>query len=140
MEHHFIEWFGYSASFVVLLSLMMSSLLPLRILNSIGAVMFMLYGVFIGALPVFVLNAGIVGVNIFYIYKYLTCKQKFTLLKTSISNPFVKYFLEKNQIKLPEKKEIVCIMLENEIVGILQENQQPFFVEKYKQCRKNFTL
>ncbi len=62
-----IELLGYLASGLVAVSLMMRSLHKLRIINMIGAFLFTLYGFFIGAYPVAVLNGFIVLVNIYYL-------------------------------------------------------------------------
>ena len=59
-----IEWFGYAASVVVAISLMMSSIVKLRWLNLTGATMFSSYGFIIGALPVGFLNLFIVVITV----------------------------------------------------------------------------
>ena len=59
-----IEWFGYAASVVVAISLMMSSIVKLRWFNLTGATMFSAYGFVIGAWPVGFLNLFIVAINI----------------------------------------------------------------------------
>ncbi|MBI3163860.1 MAG: YgjV family protein, partial [Chloroflexi bacterium] len=61
------ELVGYVGSVLVAVSLMMKSLLRLRVINLVGALFFVLYGLLIGALPVAFLNALIVGVNVYYL-------------------------------------------------------------------------
>ena len=51
-----VEWFGYAASLMVAVSLMMSSIVKLRWFNLVGATMFSTYGFIIGSLPVGFLN------------------------------------------------------------------------------------
>lgn len=58
------EWLGYIASLIVLISLLMSSVKKLRWINLLGSLTFAVYGFLINALPVAVMNAGIVGINI----------------------------------------------------------------------------
>jgi hypothetical protein len=66
---NFYELLGYSASVLVALSLSMRSLLKLRVINLSGAMLFTVYGLVIGALPVAALNFFIVLVNIYYLYQ-----------------------------------------------------------------------
>ena len=66
---NFYELLGYSASVLVALSLSMRSLLKLRVINLSGAVLFTIYGLVIGALPVAALNFFIVLVNLYYLHQ-----------------------------------------------------------------------
>lgn len=63
------ELIGYVASFFVAISLVMSSLLALRILNLIGAISFVIYGVWVGATPIVITNAFITLVDIWYLVR-----------------------------------------------------------------------
>jgi len=62
-----IEGIGYLASLLVAVSLMMGSMVRLRLLNLVGALAFALYGWLIGSYPVLVVNLFIAGVNVFYL-------------------------------------------------------------------------
>ena len=42
-----IEWVGYSASLFIVISLTMTSIVKLRIINSIGCLLFVIYGLII---------------------------------------------------------------------------------------------
>ena len=61
------EMLGYMASIFVAVSMMMRSLVKLRVINLIGAVLFTAYGLVIAAYPVAVVNGFIVLVNIYYL-------------------------------------------------------------------------
>ena len=63
------EYIGYAASAVVLISFLMKNLRNLRILNSIGCLFFIGYGVLLGSIPIIVTNAAIVLINAFYLIK-----------------------------------------------------------------------
>ena len=54
----------------------MTDILKLRIINSIGCVLFVIYGFSVKAYPVGVINAFIFLVNIFYIFKFFKNKNK----------------------------------------------------------------
>ncbi len=64
-----IEWVGYLASALIVVSLTMSSIVKLRIINSLGCAMFVIYGASVGALPVAISNALIILINLYYLYK-----------------------------------------------------------------------
>ena len=64
-----IEWIGYAASIVIAISLTMTAIVQLRIINSIGCLLFVVYGLYLKAYPVAVAYAIIVLINIYNLYK-----------------------------------------------------------------------
>jgi len=88
-----VEWFGYSASVVVAVSLMMSSIIRLRWLNLCGAAMFSAYGFIIGALPVAFLNFFIIIVNLVYLRRLYREKDDFRIMNLSGDSEYLDYFL-----------------------------------------------
>ncbi|MHB8906292.1 MAG: hypothetical protein ACYC4T_12895 [Melioribacteraceae bacterium] len=89
-----IEIFGYAGSVLVAVSLMMSSIVKLRIINLIGAVVFSTYGFIIGALPVGFLNGFIALVDVYYIIEIFSTKEYFRVLEVQHDSEYLKYFLE----------------------------------------------
>ena len=65
----FIEWVGYAASIMIAISLIMTDMVKLRIINSIGCVLFAIYGFVVKAYPVGIINTFIFIVNMYYLYK-----------------------------------------------------------------------
>ena len=63
-----IEWVGYAASLFIVVSLTMTSIVKLRIINSIGCLFFVIYGLNVNAYPVVISNALIVMINIYNLY------------------------------------------------------------------------
>lgn len=88
-----LELVGYAASVIIAISLMMSSVLRLRIINLVGSAMFATYGVLIGAIPVAVLNGAIVLVNVYHLVQMLQAKEFFRLLKLRPDSDYLRYFL-----------------------------------------------
>lgn len=66
-----LELTGYFASVLILISLLMSSAVKLRVLNAIGSIVFMIYGILIKSYPTAFLNFMSVIVNIYYMVKLL---------------------------------------------------------------------
>lgn len=89
-----LEWLGYLASLIVLVSLLMSSIKKLRWINLFGGVMFATYGFLIGSLPVGFMNIGIVVINIYYLVKMYTAKDYFRILPIQKNTKYLEYFLD----------------------------------------------
>ena len=69
------EWVGYLASLVLMISFLMKSIHKLRIINSVGALLFIVYGFMLAtSWPIIISNAFILGVNIYYLSKVRTEK------------------------------------------------------------------
>lgn len=64
-----IEWVGYAASAFIVISLIMTSVVKLRIVNTVGCVLFVVYGFTVGAYPVAISNLLIVLINLFHLYR-----------------------------------------------------------------------
>lgn len=64
-----IEWIGYAASVCVGVSLIMSDIFKLRIINAIGCLLFVVYGFTVKAYPVGVINGFCLLIDIYYIVK-----------------------------------------------------------------------
>ncbi|MFP4362543.1 MAG: YgjV family protein [Spirochaetia bacterium] len=64
-----VEIIGYIASFFVAISLLMVSIVKLRVLNLVGSLTFVIYGVFIGSIPLIITNGFICAVNVFYLLR-----------------------------------------------------------------------
>src|SRR5688572_17319812 len=60
-----IEGFGYLASLLLALSLMVNNDLRFRWLNSGGCVAFIIYGVLINAIPIILTNTGLLLINLY---------------------------------------------------------------------------
>jgi len=87
------EIIGYIASILVAVSLMMSSILKLRVINLIGAACFTIYGILIGAYPIVVVNFIIVLIDLYYLYEMYAAKEYFKILGVSNNSEYLKYFL-----------------------------------------------
>ena len=64
-----IEWVGYGASLMIAVSLLMTDLIKLRLINTVGCLLFVIYGLIVGAYPVAVANSAIILINLYHLYK-----------------------------------------------------------------------
>lgn len=69
------EYVGYLASIIVLISFLMKDFIKLRIVNSVGCALFVVYGFLLNqSLPIIITNGAIIGINIFYLTKHFRNK------------------------------------------------------------------
>lgn len=64
-----IELFGYFASIIVAISFLMKYINKLRLVNTLGAICFVIYSVVIKAWPVALINIFVICVNIYHLTK-----------------------------------------------------------------------
>ncbi|MCL1992414.1 MAG: YgjV family protein [Spirochaetes bacterium] len=63
------EWVGFLASILVAISITIKGGVYFRILNMAGSACFLVYGALIGSLPVALINAYCIGINIFHLVR-----------------------------------------------------------------------
>jgi hypothetical protein len=94
VQNHFVlELIGYAGSVLIAISLMMTSILRLRLINLAGSAAFSVYGLLIGAYPVAILNGFIVVVNAFHLARIFRAKEYFQLLPLKPDSQYLPYFL-----------------------------------------------
>lgn len=94
MEDIVLEWLGYIASAIVLVSLLMSSIVKLRWINLIGALLFGAYGFMIDSLPTGFMNVGIALIDIVYLIKMYGSKEYFTILPITEDHQYLNSFID----------------------------------------------
>ena len=102
MDTHFwLEMLGYAGSVIVAISLMMRSLARLRLINSVGCVVFIIYGVLIHAYPVAILDGFIVCINGFFLIRMYRQQDYFQLLEISHDSAYLSSLLDfyKDEVK-----------------------------------------
>jgi uncharacterized protein with PQ loop repeat len=67
----YVEWIGYAAMATVLISFLMKSVKKLRIVNSVGCLLFVFYGIMLEPLskPIIITNTAIFCINLYYLLK-----------------------------------------------------------------------
>lgn len=118
---NYVEIIGYAASILVAISLTMSKILKLRIINLIGAITFSIYGYLLGAYPIFLVNGFIAFINIYYLYKMYKNKDIFDVFNASANPEYLDRFFDHykkdithffplfNEKDLREKKSIFIL-------------------------------
>jgi hypothetical protein len=89
-----LEWIGYLASVLVLVSMLMRSVSKLRIVNLVGSTLFSIYGFMIGSMPVGFLNMFVVFANLYHLYHLYFVREEFKTLEIRNDNRYLISFLE----------------------------------------------
>lgn len=93
MKINYLELIGYLASAFVLASMLMSSVVKLRVINLTGALLFSIYGFLIDSLPVGIMNACIVVANGYHLSKMTQSKENFSLIQLKDDSLYLKKFI-----------------------------------------------
>lgn len=93
MQISWLDWIGYAASAIILISFLTSSIVRLRLINLVGCGVFAAYGFLIHSIPTGVMNLMIACINIYFLVKLFRKKEHYTILPTQKDDPYGKYFL-----------------------------------------------
>ncbi|MCL4249170.1 MAG: hypothetical protein KJ065_13570 [Anaerolineae bacterium] len=115
------ELIGYIASALVIVSLVMTSVLRLRLISFVGAVAWFIYGVMLNAPPIYVTNGIIIAINVYFLFQMFTAKHYFKLLEVDRRSAYLRSFLEFYQADIgkffpsfkydPEQVDLVYLVL-----------------------------
>lgn len=61
------EYVGYLSMAVVLISFTMKNVSTLRIINTIGCILFVIYGIMLSSKPIIITNTAIAIINLYYL-------------------------------------------------------------------------
>lgn len=88
-----LQLLGYAASLLIATSLLMRSIVRLRLINMAGAATFAVYGFLIGAYPVAVLNLMTTTINIVQLVRLQRRREIFRTIEIRPDSPYIEYFL-----------------------------------------------
>lgn len=116
-----VDILGYVASVIIVISLLMKSVLRLRVIGLAGGVLFFIYGLLLQSVPIAGLNLVNVCINLYFITQMLTAKTYFKLLEVDRNSSYLKSFLEFHQSDVaryfpnfefrPERADLVYLIL-----------------------------
>ena len=89
-----IEIFGYIGSALVVVSMLMSSIVKLRVINVIGSIISGVYAVICGAIPLAIMNVCLIVINGYNLVKLLKTKNIYDFVESSGNDSLVGYFLD----------------------------------------------
>ena len=89
-----IEAIGYVGSALVLVSFLMASVVKLRIVNSVGSVIFTIYAFIIHSYPTAIMNLCLVMINIYYLVKLSNTNVEYDFVKLNKEDSLLKYIVD----------------------------------------------
>ena len=92
--HMLIEAVGYLGSLLVLVSMLMTSVFKLRVINTIGSCIFTMYALIIHSYPTALMNFCLVLINLHFLWKMSRMDRAFDLVKTGKGDAFLRYFID----------------------------------------------
>jgi hypothetical protein len=132
-----IDILGYLASLIILISLLMNSVKRLRWINLFGAILFAAYGFILNAIPVGLMNSGIVVINIYYLFHMYTKKDYFSLLTTKDATYF-KHFMQAYEKDIKKFMQVDTDLSDEQFLKIfILRNTVPAGVVVAKQKNQN---
>ncbi len=88
-----IEIVGYVGSALVLVSFLMASVFKLRIVNTIGSFIFMIYALIIHSYPTAIMNFCLVIINLRFLWKMRHTSKVYDLVKVEKNDLYLQYVL-----------------------------------------------
>ena len=89
-----LEIVGYIGSFLVVLSMLMSSIVKLRVINTIGSVISGIYAVICRAYPLAFMNLCLIIINVYNLVKLLKTEKPYDIVEADPKDTLVTYFLD----------------------------------------------
>jgi len=93
MLQEIAPYFGYLATLLLALGLLVSNDLKFRWLNTGGNIAFIAYGLVLAAIPIILTNSLLLTINLYYLYKIYNRKEHFELLEFSNGGILIDRFL-----------------------------------------------
>lgn len=92
-----IEIVGYLGSALVIVSMLMTSVVKLRVINMIGSVIFAAYALCIHSYPTAAMQGALIIINIVNLRKLLNTKKEYSVVKQSGPQAFSDFFISQNK-------------------------------------------
>lgn len=115
-----VELIGYIGSALVVVSMLMTSVVRLRVINLIGSAIFTGYALIIRSYPTAAMNLFLVGINVYHLMRLLNEKKHYDLIRTDLRDGYVAFLLERSLADIrawfpefslrPEQADIVYLV------------------------------
>jgi len=91
--HEFAVYFGYFASLMLIIALLVSNDLKFRWFNAAGNIAFIAYALILGAIPVLITNGILLAINAHHLVKVYSRQERFDLLEFTGEEALAKKFI-----------------------------------------------
>ena len=122
------EVIGYCGTILVVLSMMMTSVVKLRIINICGSILSMTYAVITNTWPIVLMNAALIIINVIQLIRSFRRSLNFNYRKVLTNDLSFKHFMDIykfdidkyfSKIPISGKEEAYLVYIDTELVGIL---------------------
>ena len=86
------NFIGYLGTALVIISMMMPSVVKLRLFNLAGSIVCIIYGILIHAYPTALMNVALAGINIFYLIRLTMTENHYEVIDCRSDTAFLDYF------------------------------------------------
>ncbi|MCR5590020.1 MAG: YgjV family protein [Lachnospiraceae bacterium] len=90
-----IEMIGYLGSALVLVSMLMTSVVKLRLINLTGSIIFAGYALMIRSYPTALMNIALAGINIFYLVRMFREQKIYDAIPADRNDGYFSYLLDR---------------------------------------------
>ena len=127
MPPFYIDLLGYIASFIILVSLTMKSIVKLRWINAAGSALFVVFAFLTRSMPTIVMNLGIIAIDLWYVSRLTHNRKDYQLVKAERGSAYLEFFYEmyRNEIDdifgdevFLEAKGFSYFVCDSEIAGL----------------------
>lgn len=91
-----LELIGYLGSLLVIVSMLMTSVVKLRVINTIGSVIFCAYALAIHSYPTAAMQVCLIIINIVNLHKLNNTKKEYAAVELNFNDGFLSHFLFSN--------------------------------------------
>lgn len=89
-----IEMVGYLGSALVVVSMLMGSVVKLRVINTVGSIIFAVYALIIKSYPTALMNFCLVSINIYHLMRLRNTGKHYSLVKLDEVDGYLAYLLK----------------------------------------------
>ncbi len=130
-----IELIGYLGSALVVISMLLTSVKKLRIVNMTGSVIFAIYALIIQSYPTAVMNFCLVAINVYQLIRLSRVKQHFRLIESNGRGPVIadliryydkdiKHFFPEFDLEVAEEcNEVYLVVIDTTPAGFIIGNR-----------------
>lgn len=91
-----VELFGYLGSLLVLVSFLMTSVFKLRVVNTVGSIIFAIYALIIHSYPTALMNICLVLINLRFLWKMRSSSKSYDLVSVSPDDAYLQFLLKRH--------------------------------------------
>lgn len=97
-----IETIGYIGSGIVLISFLMTSVYKLRVVNTVGSIIFTIYALIIHSYPTAVMNLCLALINIRFLWKMRHTGKEYNLVRVEPEDKYLQHLLGRQRDDIEE--------------------------------------